>query len=34
MRIFEQSREVIRFTPTDELPGPELRIFRIGAVVE
>ena len=29
MRIFEQSREVARFTPTAEHPGPELRIFKV-----
>jgi hypothetical protein len=31
MRIFEQSRELVRFTPTAEHPGPELRIFRVGS---
>lgn len=32
MRIFEQSREVARFTPSSDglqLPGPELRIYRV-----
>jgi 4-amino-4-deoxy-L-arabinose transferase-like glycosyltransferase len=29
MRIFEQSREVARFTPSAEHPGPELRIFQL-----
>jgi 4-amino-4-deoxy-L-arabinose transferase-like glycosyltransferase len=29
MRIFEQAREVARFTPSDEHPGAELRIFQI-----
>ncbi|MBA3232243.1 MAG: phospholipid carrier-dependent glycosyltransferase [Acidobacteria bacterium] len=29
MRIFEQSRELVRFTPTAEHPGPELRVFRV-----
>ena len=29
MRIFEQSTELIRFTPSDTVPGPELRIFKV-----
>ena len=29
MRIFEQSREVARFTASAEHPGPELRIFKV-----
>jgi 4-amino-4-deoxy-L-arabinose transferase-like glycosyltransferase len=29
MRIFEQSREVARFSPSADHPGPELRIFRV-----
>jgi 4-amino-4-deoxy-L-arabinose transferase-like glycosyltransferase len=29
MRIFEQSRELIRFTPRSDTPGPELRIFKV-----
>jgi 4-amino-4-deoxy-L-arabinose transferase-like glycosyltransferase len=32
MRIFEQSREVIRFTPSADglqIPGPELRIYKV-----
>jgi 4-amino-4-deoxy-L-arabinose transferase-like glycosyltransferase len=29
MRIFTQSREVARFTPSGELIGPELRIFKV-----
>jgi 4-amino-4-deoxy-L-arabinose transferase-like glycosyltransferase len=29
MRIFEQSRELIRFSPRAETPGPELRIFKV-----
>jgi hypothetical protein len=29
MRIFEQSREVARFTPSSGLSGPELRIFKV-----
>jgi 4-amino-4-deoxy-L-arabinose transferase-like glycosyltransferase len=28
-RLFDQSHEVVRFTPSNEHPGPELRIFRI-----
>jgi 4-amino-4-deoxy-L-arabinose transferase-like glycosyltransferase len=29
MRIFEQSRELVRFTPSAATPGPELRIFKV-----
>jgi 4-amino-4-deoxy-L-arabinose transferase-like glycosyltransferase len=29
MRLFEQSQEVARFTPSPERPGSELRIFRV-----
>lgn len=29
MQIFERSREVVRFTPSDDHPGPELRIFKV-----
>ena len=29
MRLFEQSREVARFAPSDEHPGPEIRIFAL-----
>lgn len=29
MRLFEQSREVARFTPSPERPGAELRIYRV-----
>ena len=29
MRIFVQSREIARFTPTPEHPGPELRVFKV-----
>jgi hypothetical protein len=29
MRLFEQSVELVRFTPSTERPGPELRIFRL-----
>jgi 4-amino-4-deoxy-L-arabinose transferase-like glycosyltransferase len=28
-RLFEQGQEVMRFTPTAEHPGPELRVFRL-----
>lgn len=28
-RLFEQSREVVRFTPEVDRPGPELRIFKV-----
>jgi 4-amino-4-deoxy-L-arabinose transferase-like glycosyltransferase len=29
MHLFEQSRELVRFTPSDEHPGPELRVFAV-----
>jgi hypothetical protein len=29
MRIFTQSREIARFTPSKDVPGPELRIFKV-----
>jgi 4-amino-4-deoxy-L-arabinose transferase-like glycosyltransferase len=29
MRIFEQSRELVRFTPSAQHPGPELRIYKV-----
>jgi len=29
MRIFEQSRELARFSPSRDTPGPELRIFKV-----
>jgi 4-amino-4-deoxy-L-arabinose transferase-like glycosyltransferase len=29
MRLFEQSRELARFTPSDDHPGPEIRIFAL-----
>jgi 4-amino-4-deoxy-L-arabinose transferase-like glycosyltransferase len=29
MRIFEQSRELVRFTPDSVHPGPEFRIFKV-----
>ncbi len=32
MRIFEQSRELVRFTPSPDgmkLPGPEIRIYQV-----
>jgi hypothetical protein len=29
MRIFTQSREIARFTPSENVPGPELRIFKV-----
>ncbi|OFW07244.1 MAG: hypothetical protein A3H96_17125 [Acidobacteria bacterium RIFCSPLOWO2_02_FULL_67_36] len=29
MHIFEQSRELARFTPSADVPGPELRIFQV-----
>ena len=29
MQIFEQSRELIRFEPSEQHPGPELRIFQV-----
>jgi 4-amino-4-deoxy-L-arabinose transferase-like glycosyltransferase len=28
-RIFDQSRELVRFTPTDTQPGPEIRILKV-----
>ena len=28
-RLFEQSRELVRFTPSGEHPGPELIIFKL-----
>jgi 4-amino-4-deoxy-L-arabinose transferase-like glycosyltransferase len=28
-RIFDQSRELVRFTPSDRSPGPELRILKV-----
>ena len=28
-RLFDQSQEVARFTPSSDHPGPELRIFKI-----
>jgi hypothetical protein len=28
-RLFEQSREVMRFSPNAEHPGPEIRVFRL-----
>jgi hypothetical protein len=28
-RLFGQSQEVMRFTPGDEHPGPEIRVFRL-----
>jgi hypothetical protein len=28
-RLFDQSKEVVRFTPNDDQPGPELRIFKL-----
>ncbi len=28
-RLFDQSREVVRFTPSKDHPGPELRIFKV-----
>jgi hypothetical protein len=28
-RLFEESQEVMRFTPNAEHPGPEIRIFRL-----
>jgi hypothetical protein len=27
--LFEQSREVARFTPSEAHPGPEIRIFAL-----
>ena len=29
MEIFQQSREVARFSPTENVPGPQLRIFKV-----
>ena len=29
MLLFEQSRELVRFTPSDQHPGPEIRIFAL-----
>ncbi|MEO8074934.1 MAG: phospholipid carrier-dependent glycosyltransferase [Acidobacteriota bacterium] len=29
MRIFVQSRELVRFTPSKDLAGPEIRIFKV-----
>jgi 4-amino-4-deoxy-L-arabinose transferase-like glycosyltransferase len=29
MTLFEQSRELVRFAPSDEHPGPEIRIFAL-----
>jgi 4-amino-4-deoxy-L-arabinose transferase-like glycosyltransferase len=29
MRIFEQSRELVRFSPSKDTPGPELRVFKV-----
>jgi hypothetical protein len=29
MRLFEQSREIARFTPSETHPGPEIRIFAL-----
>jgi 4-amino-4-deoxy-L-arabinose transferase-like glycosyltransferase len=29
MKIFEQSRELVRFSPSDAHPGPELRILKV-----
>ncbi len=29
MRLFEQSRELARFTPSAQHPGPELRIYKV-----
>jgi hypothetical protein len=28
-RLFDQSTELIRFTPSVQHPGPELRVFRL-----
>jgi hypothetical protein len=28
-RLFGQSQEVMRFTPSEEHPGPEIRVFRL-----
>jgi 4-amino-4-deoxy-L-arabinose transferase-like glycosyltransferase len=32
MRLFEQSRELVRFAPTASHPGPELRVYKVTAV--
>jgi hypothetical protein len=32
MRIFAQTQEVARFTPSAEHPGPELRVLKITRV--
>jgi hypothetical protein len=29
MNLFEQSRELVRFAPSDQHPGPEIRIFAL-----
>jgi hypothetical protein len=29
MRIFGQAREVVRFSPSTDHPGPELRILKV-----
>ena len=29
MRLFEQSVELVRFTPSPQHPGPELRLFKV-----
>jgi hypothetical protein len=29
MRLFEQSRELARFAPSEDHPGPEIRIFAL-----
>jgi hypothetical protein len=29
MHIFNQTQELARFTPSDEHPGPEVRILKI-----
>jgi hypothetical protein len=28
-QLFEQSREVVRYAPSEEHPGPEIRIFAL-----
>jgi hypothetical protein len=28
-RLFGQAQEVMRFTPSAEHPGPEIRVFRL-----
>lgn len=30
IHTFEWSRELARFTPTDAVPGPELRVLQVG----